>query len=81
VFGGEPGKTGGCAVIRTDGSRQSLRSKAAVDLHEGDVVEMVVGGGGGYGHPTQRSDALIDRDLDDGILTRDPRAARRLAAE
>ncbi|HKU97490.1 MAG TPA: hydantoinase B/oxoprolinase family protein [Vineibacter sp.] len=81
LFGGEPAKTGGCVVLRTDGSTQSLRSKAAVDLHKGDVVEMSVGGGGGYGHPSERSDALIDRDLQDGILTRDPRMGRRLAAE
>lgn len=81
LFGGEPAKTGGCTVVRTDGSTQSLRSKAAVDLHKGDVVEMSVGGGAGYGHPTERSDALIDRDLQDGILTRDPRMGRRLAAE
>jgi N-methylhydantoinase B len=52
-----------------------------MDLHKGDHVEMTVGGGGGYGHPSQRGDALIDRDLEDGILTRDPRAGRRLAAE
>ncbi|TWT03199.1 hydantoinase B/oxoprolinase family protein [Reyranella sp. CPCC 100927] len=81
LFGGEPAKTGGCVVVRTDGSTQSLRSKAAVDLHKGDVVEMSVGGGAGYGHPSHRSDALIDRDLQDGILTRDPRLGRRLAAE
>ncbi len=81
LFGGEPAKTGGCVVVRTDGSTQSLRSKAAVDLHKGDVVEMSVGGGAGYGHPSDRSDALIDRDLQDGILTRDPRLGRRLAAE
>ena len=81
LFGGEPARTGGCTVVRTDGSAESLRSKAAMDLHKGDHVEMTVGGGGGYGHPSQRGDALIDRDLEDGILTRDPRAGRRLAAE
>ncbi len=81
LFGGEPAKTGACTVVRTDGSRESLRSKAAIDLHRGDIVEMCVGGGGGYGHPDQRSDSLIDHDLADGMLSRDPRAAKRLAAE
>jgi len=30
---------------------------------------------------SERPDAMIDRDLADGLLTRDPRAARKLAAE
>ncbi|MCW5746391.1 MAG: hydantoinase B/oxoprolinase family protein [Alphaproteobacteria bacterium] len=81
LFGGQPARTGACSVQHADGTSQSLRSKAAVELRRGDVVEMSVGGGGGYGHPDQRSDALIDRDLQDGILTRDPRTRRRLAAE
>jgi N-methylhydantoinase B len=40
-----------------------------------------VGGGGGFGHVAQRPDTMIERDLADGLLTRDPRAARKLAAE
>ena len=70
---------------------RSCRSKAAVDLAKGDVVEMFVGGGGGFGRVSERPDAMIDRDLADGLLTRDParraqgrrdpRAARKLAAE
>ena len=42
---------------------------------------MFVGGGGGFGRVAERPDALIERDLADGLLTRDPRAARKLAAE
>ncbi|HJQ58766.1 MAG TPA: hydantoinase B/oxoprolinase family protein [Vineibacter sp.] len=81
LFGGAPGTTGGCTITRRGSTSESLRSKAATDLGRGDVVEMTVGGGGGYGPPQRRSDALVDRDLEDGMLSRDPRAGRRLAAE
>ncbi len=81
LFGGEPAMNGHCRVFRANGTVENLRSKAAVDLGKGDIVEMFVGGGGGYGDPRTRPDMLIDRDLEDGILSRDPRAARKMAAE
>lgn len=80
LFGGEPGKMGYCRVHRVDGMVEELRSKAAVDLKKGDVVDIFVGGGGGYGDPRDRPAAMLDRDLADGMLSRDPRA-RKLAAE
>jgi N-methylhydantoinase B len=45
------------------------------------MVEMFVGGGAGFGRIEERPDSLIDRDLADGLLTRDPRPVRKLAAE
>jgi N-methylhydantoinase B len=79
--GGEPGLRGYCRVLRANGTIEDLRSKAAVDLAKGDKVEMFVGGGGGFGRIAERPDALIERDLADGLVTRDPRPARKLAAE
>ena len=81
LLGGEPGQRGHCRVYRKNGTVEELRSKAAVDLGRGDVVEMFVGGGAGFGRVCERPDSMIDRDLADGLLTRDPRAARKLAAE
>ena len=81
LLGGEPGQRGYCRIHRADGTVEELKSKAAVDLAKGDIVEMFVGGGGGFGRVLERPDAMIDRDLADGLLTRDPRAARKLAAE
>jgi N-methylhydantoinase B len=37
--------------------------------------------GAGFGHSAERPDSLIERDRADGLMTRDPRAARKLAAE
>ncbi len=39
---------------------------------KGDIVEMFVGGGAGFGRVSERPDAMIERDLADGLLTRDP---------
>ncbi len=80
LFGGEPGKMGYCRIHHVDGKVEDLRSKAAVDLKKGDVVEIFVGGGGGYGDPRDRPAHMLDRDLADGMLRSDPRA-RKLAAE
>ena len=68
-------------TTHANGTIEELRSKAAVDLAKGDMVEMFVGGGAGFGRIEERPDTLIERDLADGILTRDPRSARKLAAE
>ena len=81
LLGGEPGQRGYCRVFRANGTVEDLRSKAALDLDKGDIVEMFVGGGAGFGRVSERPDAMIDRDLADGLLTRDPRTARKLAAE
>ena len=81
LLGGEPGQRGSCRVFRADGRVEELKSKAAIDLAKGDIVEMFVGGGAGFGRVVERPDAMIERDLADGLLTRDPRSARKLAAE
>src|SRR5476651_343655 len=81
LLGGEPGQRGYCRIFRANGTVEELRSKAALVLGKGDIVEMFVGGGAGFGRVDERPDAMIDRDLADGLLTRDPRSARKLAAE
>ena len=81
LLGGEPGTRGYCRVLRVDGTTQELSSKAAVEVGKGDMVEMFLGGGAGFGRAAERPRSLIERDLADGLLTRDPRAAGKLAAE
>ncbi|MBR0644926.1 hydantoinase B/oxoprolinase family protein [Plastoroseomonas hellenica] len=68
LFGGGPGASGTCAVLR-DGEAIHLRSKDAFALKRGDVVTISLGGGGGYGAPAERPVALIQRDLEDGIIS------------
>ena len=47
LLGGEPGQRGYCRVFRANGTVEELKSKAALDLGKGDIVEMFVGGGAG----------------------------------
>jgi N-methylhydantoinase B len=68
IFGGGPGASGRCEVLR-DGETIALRSKDSFALRRGDIVSISLGGGGGYGAPTQRPAALIRRDLEDGIIS------------
>ncbi len=69
LFGGTPGATGGCEVMR-GGQRLQLKSKDSIQLQKGDVVTLSLGGGGGYGDPAQRDAAARERDLADGYVTR-----------
>ncbi len=68
IFGGADGKTGRCEVKR--GSETiPLHSKSSMDLKKGDILTIHVGGGGGYGDPTERTRAAIEQDLDDGLIS------------
>jgi N-methylhydantoinase B len=40
-----------------------------MDLQRGDIVTLGLGGGGGYGPPSERSKATIALDLEDGIIS------------
>ena len=52
-----------------------LRAKSnGADLGDGDVMEIRIGGGGGYGDPLERDPALVARDLAAGYTS--PAAAR-----
>jgi N-methylhydantoinase B len=73
LFGGGPGATGGCEVLRS-GQRLQLRSKDQIELRRGDVVTLSLGGGGGYGNPAERSPAALERDIADGLVSAPARA-------
>lgn len=54
LFGGTPGAPGRFRVLRTDGTEEVLPTLTSVHLNEGDRIEVVTGGGGGYGDPAER---------------------------
>ena len=68
LFGGASGTTGHCRIER-DGAVIALPSKGKVALRAGDVVELAMGGGGGYGAPTGRSRERVEADLAEGYVT------------
>ena len=70
IFGGGPGASGKSEVLRA-GQVIQLDSKSSFPLLRGDIVTISLGGGGGYGAPADRMAALIQRDLEDGIITKE----------
>jgi N-methylhydantoinase B len=68
LFGGTPGTTGSCTVLR-DGQTIALKSKDAMPLRRGDLVTFAMGGGGGYGDPSARRRELVEDDIVDGLLS------------
>lgn len=66
--GGEPGSRGAFRVIRA-GQEIILPSKTRFKLRKGDIVRVVVGGGGGFGPPAERPVAAVLDDLDEGKIT------------
>ena len=81
LFGGSPGQSGRCMIWR-DGAPIPVKSKDGATLKAGDVVEINCGGGAGYGEPRLRRRELIERDVADGMLSREvaERAYRAMQA-
>ena len=66
--GGAPGTVGSFIVVR-GGEEIYLPSKSTYSLRVGDLVRIVVGGGGGYGPPEQRSPQQMEADVLAGKVT------------
>jgi N-methylhydantoinase B len=49
--------------------RAPANPKAELTLRPGDLVEVLLPGGGGYGPPAERDPALRARDLQQGYVT------------
>lgn len=73
--GGLPGATAQIEVRRADGRCQAFPSKGSAELNRGDVVQVHVGGGGGYGDPRGRSRDMVERDLRQGRISPEAAAA------
>jgi len=68
LAGGDEGATGATFLLSGD-DRTRLAGKSTHDLAAGDIVSLRTPGGGGYGDPTERPDAAVDRDLRLGKLS------------
>jgi N-methylhydantoinase B len=63
-FGGLPGQPGQVLI----NGRAPANPKAEQTLHPGDLIEVLLPGGGGYGPPAERDPALRQRDLQQGYV-------------
>jgi N-methylhydantoinase B len=68
LFGGWDGKPARYTLI-SDGTTETLPSKATLRLRPGQVVRMETCGGGGYGPPEQRDPDLVLRDVREGKVS------------
>lgn len=72
VSGGRPAAPNK-VELRTDGRRwvPPMRSKAEkVQFHRGDAFHLASPGGGGFGDPMERDLALVEEDLNGGVIDR-----------
>lgn len=50
-------------------SHLDLPATEIVPLQKGDVVELSVGGGAGWGNPANRASEFVEADLADGVIS------------
>jgi N-methylhydantoinase B len=67
--GGRPGATNRLTIIEPSGERRILGKGTGIRLAKGTVVCIEAGGGGGYGHPSDRDREDVLRDLREGYVT------------
>ena len=72
LAGGKPGLKTSYTLYGQDGSPpQELAGKANYHFKHGDLISVVVAGGGGYGNPLEREVALVEEDVARGYVTID----------
>ena len=56
-------------VISPDGSKRELPTKVHDVLKQGEQLYTQTPGGGGWGDPSERDQADVDRDVEDGLIS------------
>lgn len=67
--GGGPGTSNRLEYVRRDGSTSRHGRVTRMELEAGDVIRVVTGGGGGFGHSRAREAELVAADVLDGYVT------------
>ena len=70
LSGGKSARGARFTVERADGSVEHLPSKARVRFYEKDRLYIETSGGGGWGNPSERDRAALERDVRDGLVSR-----------
>lgn len=69
LHGGESARPNALRVVLPDGSEHALSKTSAFRVPQGSTIEIAVGGGGGYGPPSERDPAAVRADLVDGYVS------------
>ncbi len=71
VNGGQPAKRSWKKLTRADGSVEMLGAKVdRISVHEGDSLQYVTWGGGGWGDPLERDPELVAKEIRQGLVTK-----------
>lgn len=76
VQGGHDGAPAYLRIHRANGTVENMRAKGHALLNTGDRIEMAVGGGAGYGNPTERPVERVESDIERQKITLE--AARKV---
>ena len=68
LMGGTHGVPGYCQIHRGE-QRIRIGSKDSFELRKGDIVEIFLGGGAGYGVPNERDKESVRADVREGLLS------------
>jgi len=71
VQGGKDGQSGQITVVKGSGETEIIYKSKGYPLQPGDQIIVETGGGGGYGPPSERPRASVERDLMRGYITRE----------
>ncbi len=75
LFGGGDGTLNLIDLTYPDGTRLVPKNKDLIrGVPKGTIYHQIAGGGGGYGDPAKRDRTLLDREVQDGVIT--PEAAK-----
>lgn len=70
INGGKPGSRSRKILIRTDGSKEMLPSKCDnVMVNDGDLLQYITWGGGGWGDPLERPAERVMKDVMRGLVS------------
>ena len=70
VNGGQPAKRSWKKLTRADGTVEMLGAKVdRISVHEGDSLQYVTWGGGGWGDPLERDPELVAKEIRQGLVT------------
>lgn len=70
VNGGQPAKRSWKKLTRADGTVEMLGAKVdRIKVHEGDSLQYVTWGGGGWGDPLERDPELVAKEIRQGLVT------------
>ncbi len=71
LYGGKGGGKTKVLFRDFEGKTKEIPIKSTITLDKGETVEIRTAGGGGYGPPCRRVRAMVQADIEDGLVSRD----------